>query len=346
VNQTTALAASAPAPGGAPGDGGGVLSSLFWRVFALNAVVFAIGTATLILTPVTMRFSLAATEMLILAGGFTVMLVANALLLRLALAPLDRLRQMMARVDLLRPGQRLSAAHAREFASVVDTFNDMLARLERERMESAARALQAGEEERRRLAQELHDEVGQFLTAVLLQLKRVRAQASPAMYEDLEEIQETVRGSLDEIRKVIHRLRPGVLQELGLPRALEALAVSLTDRTGIPVVRTLPAWLTGLGDTVDLAVYRVAQESLTNIARHADASRVELNLTHVDNRVALRIRDDGKGISAATIEGGGIRGMRERALQVGADFEIHPAARGGTVVSFAVDARTPAEVQA
>ena len=127
MNQTSAPAASAQAPGRAPGARGGGLSPLFWRVFALNAVVFAIGTATLVLTPITVRFPVAATEILILVGGFTVMLVANALLLRLALAPLDRLRQMMERVDLLRPGQRLSAAHAREFASVVDTFNDMLA---------------------------------------------------------------------------------------------------------------------------------------------------------------------------------------------------------------------------
>jgi two-component system sensor histidine kinase UhpB len=145
-------------------DAGVGLASLFWRVFVLNAVVFAAGTAVLVLTPITVSSPAAITEVLILTAGGTVMLVANAVLLRWALAALQRLRRLMEQVDLLRPGQRLPVTPVGEFAPLVHGFNDMLARLEGERRESAARALdavEAVEAERRRLAQGLHDEVGQ-----------------------------------------------------------------------------------------------------------------------------------------------------------------------------------------
>jgi two-component system sensor histidine kinase UhpB len=144
---------------------------LFWRVFILNAVVLCAATALLLWAPVTVSVPVLFTEAIVLVGGLAVMLIANAALLQVGLAPLDRLTRQMATVDLLRPGQRLPVGGQSGVSRLIRTFNDMLARLEAERAASNSLALQAQEAERRRISQELHDEVGQSLTAVLLELK-------------------------------------------------------------------------------------------------------------------------------------------------------------------------------
>jgi two-component system, NarL family, sensor histidine kinase UhpB len=256
--------------------GGGGLVSLFWRVFTLNALVFAAATAILVLSPATVSFPTTVTEALTLLGGLVVMLVANAVLLRWALAPLDRLRSLMERVDLLRPGERLPAPRSGEFAPLVLSFNAMLDRLEAERRESASRAVQAQEAERRRIARELHDEVGQSLTAVLLQLKQVLPRLPDEVHEDIRETQEMVRASLDEVRRIVRRLRPGVLDDLGFVRALNALCTGFAERTGLRVDRRFRTTLPDLSTVAELALYRIAQESLTNVARHAHALKSKL----------------------------------------------------------------------
>lgn len=310
--------------------------SLFWRAFGLNAAVFVVGTAALAVTPVTVSSPIAVTEALILAVGLSVMLIVNALLLRWALAPLSRLRALMERVDLLRPGARLPASQMGEFAELVDTFNDMLDRLEAERRVSTGRVLRAQEAERQRIARELHDEVGQTLTAVLLQLKRVAGHTAEPGRETLLEAQETVRAGLDDVRRLVHQLRPGVLQDLGLAAALGALATDFAEHARVRLDRRVDADLPSLAEDAELALYRVAQESLTNIARHADAAHVELTLRRTDRGVLLQVADDGRGIDGAEPEVGGIRGMRERALLVGADFGVDRRPDGGTVVHFEV----------
>src|SRR5690606_32666167 len=145
-------------------------------------------------------------------------------LLRVGLAPVERLARVMTTVDLLRPGHRLRATGPAGIAELITAFNTMLDRLEAERAASSARALSAQEAERGRIAQELHDEIGQALTAVLLELKRVADGAPESVRDDLRQVQETTRNSLDEIRRIARRLRPGVLDELGLASALKSLA--------------------------------------------------------------------------------------------------------------------------
>ncbi|WP_030933452.1 HAMP domain-containing sensor histidine kinase [Streptomyces sp. NRRL B-24720] len=306
---------------------------LFWRIFLLNAVVL-IGATALLLGPVTVSTPVLLTEAAVLTGGLAAMLLANGLLLRIGLAPLQRLTRAMTTTDLLRPGTRPAVGGHGEVAELITTFNTMLDRLETERAASAGRALSAQEAERHRIAQELHDEIGQTLTAVLLELKRVADHVPPAVREELHQVQETTRASLDEIRRIARRLRPGVLEELGLTSALKALANEFTG-SALTVRHHIDADLPPMSRDTELVLYRVAQESLTNAARHAGARRVELTVRRTPAGVELRVRDDGRGINGAP-EGAGISGMRERALLIGADLSLDAARDGGTEVRLTV----------
>ncbi|MFF7953197.1 HAMP domain-containing sensor histidine kinase [Streptomyces griseorubiginosus] len=312
--------------------------SLFWRIFALNAVVLGSATALLLWAPVTVSVPVLLTEAVILVGGLVVMLVANAALLRIGLAPLDRLTRLMATVDLLRPGQRLPEGGHGQTAELIRTFNAMLERLEHERASSSARALSAQEAERRRIAQELHDEVGQSMTAILLSLERAADEADEPLRGELRQMQEITRGSLDEVRRLVRRLRPGVLEDLGLVSALTSLTGEFATHVALRVVRRFDTGLPALDQQTELVLYRVAQEALTNAARHAEADKVEVSLRHSGETVVLTVADDGRGTQAAP-EGAGMRGMRERALLVGATLDVTSQPRAGTEVRLTVPLR-------
>jgi two-component system sensor histidine kinase UhpB len=303
--------------------------SLFARIFVLNAAVIAVAALLLLFTPVTVSPQARLAEALIVLAGMAAMLVTNAVLLRVGLRPLARLTRVMTTVDLLRPGTRLAVRGRGEAAALIMAFNNMLDRLEMERATSAARALSAQEAERHRVAQELHDEIGQTLTAVLLDLKRVADTAPPQVRDQLRQAQESTRNSLDEIRRIARRLRPGVLEELGLASALRALATEFST-AGLSVRRQVGSDLPQLSREAELVVYRVAQEGLTNAARHAAARTVELRLREEAGGVELCVKDDGRGLSGAP-EGAGIRGMRERALLIGAGLSVESPGKGTEV---------------
>ncbi|MEV4564462.1 histidine kinase [Nonomuraea sp. NPDC049419] len=304
--------------------------ALFRRLVLINGLVFTIGTLVLAFSPATISAPIVLAEAPVLLIGLAAMLGANALLLRRSLAPLDALTALMQRVDLLRTGDRLPDGGNSDLTYLIGTFNSMLDRLEAERSASSAHALAAQEGERRRIARELHDEIGQSLTVVLLGLKRVVDRAPDDLREELHGVQETVRASLDEVRQVARRLRPGVLEDLGLHSALNALAADVSQMSGVKVLRSVQPDLPQLGSDVELVLYRIAQESLTNIARHAHAEHAELSLQAEDGRLVLRIADDGQG--GARQDGAGIRGMRERALLIGARLSVDSPPGVGTCV--------------
>lgn len=319
-------------------DGKGGSLSLFWRIFLLNAALVTAATL-LLLGPITVSTPVLLTEAAILAAGLVAMLIANAALLRVGLAPLRRLTRTMTTIDLLQPEPRQVATGSHtSIADLIRAFNAMIDRLEAERATSTARALSAQEGERRRIAQELHDEVGQTLTAVLLELKQVARSAPEPVRTRLHEVQETTRQSLDEIRRIARRLRPGVLEELGLLSALKSLTTEITGRTNLAVTHHLSHDLPPLDRETELVIYRVAQESLTNIVRHARATTVDLSLRPKAGGVELRIRDNGCGIGNAA-EGAGIRGMRERALLIGAHLTLTSIPSGGTEVQLSARLR-------
>jgi two-component system sensor histidine kinase UhpB len=311
--------------------------SLFWRVFAVNTALLGVIALLLLFSPVEIDAPIKPTQAAIVVMGLVVTVAANALLLRRAFAPLGRLVQRMEMVDLLRPGQRLQVVRHDEVGRVVAAFNRMLDRLERERQQSGRRVLAAQEAERLAIARDLHDEVGQVLTGVLLQLNSI-ADAAPEHREDLDEARSAVRRALDEVRRISRELRPEMLEHLGLVSALTELSTSFARVTGVRVEQEFATALPLLAPEVELAVYRIAQESLTNVARHADASHVTIALEAGHDSIVLRIADDGRGFSGDPVEQGGLRSMRERAVLVGGALAIKPASAGGVEVRLEVPA--------
>jgi two-component system sensor histidine kinase UhpB len=317
-----------------------VRSKLAWRVLIVNSAVVVAATLVLAIGPATISTPVRIGELGVLAAGLALVLAANVVLVRRVFAPLDRLGATMREVDPLRPGTRVtldgSAGDVRELARA---FNEMLARLEDERRESARRAVAAQEDERRRLARELHDELGQTMTAVLL---GIDATIRDPSHPRLEEARETARASLDDVRRIARDLRPGPLDELGLVSALHALSTRFTRTAHIAVDRELEP-VGPLGDEVEVVLYRVAQEALTNVARHAGARHVRITLARAadGSGVVLTVDDDGAGVRAGTAlaEGRGVTGMRERALLVRGRLHLGPSPLGGARVRLEVPAR-------
>ncbi|OBG17587.1 histidine kinase [Mycolicibacterium celeriflavum] len=312
-------------------------TALFRRVFLINGLIFTLGTLILAISPATVSSRIKLTEIPVLVVGLAVILTANALLLRSSLAPLDRLAASMRRVDPPRRSDRVDDRGNGDLRHLIASFNTMLDRLETERTTASASALAAQENERRRIARELHDEIGQTLTVALLMLKRAVDRAPAEIRGELAGTQDAVRASLDEVRSIARRLRPEALEDLGLHSALNALCSEFTNATGLSVVKHIVLQPDRLKPDVELVCYRVAQESLTNIARHAGATKAWLDLHTTDDRLTMRIADDGVG--GVVSEGAGINGMRERALLVDADLTIASPAGEGTEVRLAIPSR-------
>jgi two-component system, NarL family, sensor histidine kinase UhpB len=309
---------------------------LVWRIFAVNASVFALGVIALAASPATVSFPIVLTEALILGFGLVAILVVNLALVRHSLAPLDRLMALMRRVDPLRPGERVHVEGSPEVRALGAVFNDMLDRLEYERRESSRETLSRLESDRKRLARELHDELGQSLTGVLLSLSRLAERADPPLRSELVGAQEATRAALEDVRSIGRRLRPEALDDLGLVPALIALTTSFADASGLRIERAFDDDLPALTAEAELAIFRIAQESLTNAARHGGAQRVAIHLRRADaNGVRLLVRDDGVGLDGARF-GSGIRGMQERALHVGGRLELFSPSTGGVEVRLTV----------
>jgi len=314
---------------------------LFLRVFLANAAILLAGILVLALTPLRLGEHATLRDVIALLVGLTLMIVVNWLILRPLFRPLERLAGRMEEADVLRGGQRVPVDSSGEVGALEEAFNRMMERLETERREAGARALNTQEEERQRIARGLHDEVGQTMTGVLLVLKRLGRDATPEQRAALDEAQAAVKASLEDVRRTAQELRPEILDHLDLPSALTNLARTFSDRTGIPVRRQLATQLPKLDPKIELVLYRVAQEGLTNAARHSGASEVTLTLEHDADSVVLRVLDNGRGFEGKHAEGGGLRGIRERALIVGGAVAIKPAPTEGLEIRLQV----PIEVE-
>ena len=303
--------------------------SLLWWLFFANGAVLVVALLLLTFSPITIDAPIKTDQLALLLAGFLVLLGLNLLLLRRVLSPLFRLTEVMSSVDPDRPGRRLSGIDplSSEGQALAGAFNAMLDRLEGARREAARTALAAQEAERLRVARELHDEIGQRA-----------AHGEPALASQaLQRLADAVRDSLDEVRRIARELRPEALDDLGLVNALIALCTRVGAQDGPRVIRELQGKLPALPPEVELVIYRVAQESLTNALRHSDAGSVTVSLKADAEMVTLCVADDGKGMPAQ-LPGGtaGIAGMRERALLVGGRLWIESRPGQGTEVRLTI----------
>jgi two-component system sensor histidine kinase UhpB len=315
---------------------------ILWRVFTVNAVVFGAAVLSLAFGPATVHSPIRATELFVLLAGLLMTLLVDLALLALVLYPVRRLAGLMGDIDPMRPGQRAVVGESRwggtEVSVLARAFNAMLDRIETERRESARRAIAAQEAERLRIARELHDEVGQTLTAVALRVERVAAEGS-AQSQTLGEVAAVIHRSLDDVRRIARELRPEALDDLGLSGALNALGLRVERHGSVRVCRELEGNLTDLSSEVELVVYRVAQEALTNALRHSGAAQVRLALRCEEDAVSLTVEDDGTGLPGDRGPGEGLIGMRERAMLIDGDLSVARAAMGGVKIALTVPPR-------
>jgi two-component system sensor histidine kinase UhpB len=314
--------------------------SLLWRVFAVNAAVFVVAFAVLAWAPVTVHRVATPSEVVVLLIGLVLMLAVDLVLLRKSFAPLRRLAATMGAVDPAAPGRRAERFEdaGEEVVALAGALNSMLDRLEGERRESGRQVLAAQERERIRIARELHDEVGQTLTAIALRAERAAAEPA-SQREALADITQTALSSLEDVRRIGRELRPEALDDLGLVNALIALCARIDRQQGVHVRRDLDWRLPELSGEVELVIYRVAQEALTNVLRHAAATEVFVGLKAGDTELVLTVSDNGRGLPAAVSERG-LRAIRDRARVIDARLEVGPAPGRGTEIVLRVPART------
>jgi two-component system sensor histidine kinase UhpB len=274
-------------------------------------------------------------------------LVVVALILALArerrrLRPLEDLVEAMEKVDLSSPRPLLPASidgvgETEEVARIELAFLRMMRRLEAERRRAGSATLHAQEEERARVARDLHDEVNQSLTGLLLRLEAAREAAPPELEAEIAETKALANQAMTELLSLARQLRPTALDDLGLAAAIGGQVEQL-GRGEIAARLATEGDFSDLGDDQQLVVYRVAQEALNNAARHSEAGRVEVRLRRdADGDVVLEVSDDGRGFAFDESQRGlGIGGMRERALLVGAELTIESRPGAGTTVRLDV----------
>jgi two-component system, NarL family, sensor histidine kinase UhpB len=274
--------------------------------------------------------------------GLAVILLAAALLRqRRRFAPLDQLIEDMEKVDLNRPAAALpqsidGVGETEQVERIELAFLRMLRRLEAERRRAGSAALRAQEEERARVARDLHDEVNQSLTGLLLRLEAVREAAPPELEPEIAETRALASQAMEELLALARQLRPTALDDLGLAAAIAGQVEGLR-RSGLETELRAEGDFSELDDDAQLVLYRVAQEALTNAARHSGAGRVEVSLRRGADGVELEVADDGRGFAFEQSERGlGIGGMRERALLVGGELTIESRPGQGTTVKLHV----------
>ena len=275
----------------------------------------------------------------ILALTIVLTLCVNLWMLQRRFAPLQHLIDSIELIDPAEPSTfEVLPTTVEEIDRLARSFQGLLHRVENERVRTGKLVLRAQEEERRRVARDLHDEVNQALTAILLRLEALAQGASPERVEEIAELKRLATQAMDELLAPCppaapdgpRRPRPAP----GAPGASEGFRSS----TGIDTKFTAVGDPAGLDDDTQTAVYRVAQEALSNASRHGAAHLVELELTTDGPSVELHVRDDGRGFDpvAARRSGLGLEGMAERARLVGGELDLRSSPGGGTEICLRV----------
>jgi two-component system, NarL family, sensor histidine kinase UhpB len=321
--------------------------SLIGQIVAANVVLF---TLTLLAASLAAGLDLGSTEkrwdFLILALAIVLTLCTNLWMLQRRFQPLERLIDEIEAIDPAEPSPLELRRHnpVEEIDRLASSFHGLLQRIEDERRRSGQLAMRAQEEERRRLARDLHDEVNQALTAILLRLEALAQETPPERAPEVAELKRLVYQAMDELLNLARQLRPSALDDHGLVPAVETQLKRFSSRTGIEVRLGTEGDPDDLSEVVQTAIYRVAQEALTNVTRHAGATVVELDLEEHEGAAELRVRDDGSGFDPSAIArnsegpagGLGLVGMAERARLVGGELDVRSAPGGGTTITLRV----------
>jgi two-component system sensor histidine kinase UhpB len=289
--------------------------------------------------------------LLFAAGGTALSALIYSFLLRWALRPLEQLQEAaeairQGRLDVRVP---LHPFRDAQMERLVETFNRMVETIasNSERLHWLSQhILQAQEEERARIARELHDEAAQWLTSLLIRQRLLLRNLPPEMRPEVEELQRMTAAALEHLRRIAMELRPAILDDLGLVEALRWQAEEFQKQTGVPITLRVQGRIERLPRQVELVLYRVAQEALTNIARHARATRVEVTLNCSTEHLELFIADDGVGFDPEAVRRSrarslGLIGMAERLALIGGTLEIDSAPGKGTRIRARVPAGGP-----
>ncbi len=314
----------------------------FQKIVVANSAIIAFGAVFGPFITLRLRGQERLPVLLLFVGiGLATSLAVNFAILRLAFRPLRDLEGTMAKVRAgsteLRARQDFADPDVRRIAA---TFNLMLERLETERREASARVLRAQERERERVARELHDQTGQALTNEIIALDLMLEDgAQPeAAAARLRDVKQTLESTLEEVHRMAQDLRPAVLDDLGLVPALRTLARQAgAARPQITV--EAPALKGRLAPPLETALYRIAQEAVTNALKYARARQIFIALRENGSAIVLEVRDDGQGFDQSAIgqdgrpgTGLGLFGMRERATLLGGMLTIHSRPGAGTRV--------------
>jgi two-component system sensor histidine kinase UhpB len=323
--------------------------SLIGQVVAANVVLVAITlfaaslAAGLNLTVSDQRWSF-----LILALAILLTLCVNLWMLQRRFAPLERLIRRIEGIDPAEPSSHHLPDQdpVEEIDKLSRSFNGLLQRIEEERRRSGTLAMRAQEEERRRLARDLHDEVNQALTAILLRLEAL-AQDSPGVnVAEVTELKRLVNQAMEELLNLARQLRPTALDDHGLMPAVETQLKRFSARTGVEGSLEVDGDPDTLPEDVQTAVYRILQEALANVGRHAGATAVGVEIQADGGRLELRVRDDGAGFDPSALArrsngdgpgaGLGLSGMAERARLAGGELDVRSAPGSGTTVTLRI----------
>jgi two-component system sensor histidine kinase UhpB len=306
------------------------------NVFLVTAVLFGATSAA----NLNLRIQGERLQFALLAMSIMLALLANIMMLRRRFLPLEELIDRLEAIDPAHVDsfEEPAPGGMEEVDRLSATFRGLLARIEGERRRSGRLVLRAQEEERKRLARDLHDEVNQALTAILLRLQALMQDSpSPQVTAELSELKRLVNQAMEELLQLARQLRPSALDDHGLVPALEGQVRRFGDQHGIDARLETQGRADSLGDDQQLVVYRVAQEALANVARHSQAHHVEVDLVARDSGLDLSVRDDGVGFhSNMRPTGLGLNGMAERARLVGGELNVLSIPGQGTTVTLHV----------
>jgi two-component system, NarL family, sensor histidine kinase UhpB len=324
--------------------GGGIVRRLlrfplFYKILIANAVILSLFAVAAGAVAHALDNGDSLKFLALFGGALLVSVTSNAVILRLALIPLKRLErtaELVQRGDLTARVEPSELAD-RDLERLTTTFNTMLASgdLYRRRLRDiAVRALNATEEERKRIARELHDGTAQTLAALRVRLRVARSAGDSEVRSALlERIGLELGEAAEEIRRIAQGLRPPALDMLGLAPAIESCARSVSEAAGLALEAEIERVEDLLTPEAELALYRIAQEALSNVARHSAADRVRVRLGAAGRTVVAIIEDDGRGFGVGeemSSRGLGLFGMQERAAYVGGTVEIESEPGSGT----------------